>query len=37
MTNLETKLLDGFSSLKDEVINLTDQVIKRSLQKENAK
>lgn len=24
MANLETKLLDGFSSLKDEVINLTD-------------
>ena len=34
--NLETKLLDGLSSLKDEVINLKDVII-RNLQEENAK
>ena len=34
--NLETKLLDGFSHLKDEVIDLKDEVI-GNLQEENAK
>ena len=36
LANLETKLLDGFSSLKDEVINLEDLIIK-NLQEENTK
>ena len=36
LANLETELLDGFSSLKDEVISLKD-VITRNLQEENAK
>ena len=36
IVNLETKLLDGFSSLIDEVINLKDVII-RNLQEENAK
>ena len=35
--NLETKLSDGFSSLKVEVINFKDMIIKINLQKENAK
>ena len=34
--NLEIKLLDEFSSLKDEVINFHDLVI-RNLQEENEK
>ena len=33
-SDLETKLFDGFSSLKDEVINPKD-VIKSNLQEEN--
>ena len=36
IANLETKLLDGFSSFKDEFINLKDVVI-RNLKEENAK
>ena len=36
IVNLETMLLDWFSSLKDEVINLKDMII-RNLQAENAK
>ena len=36
IVNLETKLLDWFSSLKDEVINFKDVMI-RNLQEENAK
>ena len=36
IANLETKLLDGFLSFKDEVINLKDVVI-RNLKEENAK
>ena len=36
MTNLETKLLDGFSSFKGELINLKNVII-RNLQEENAK
>ena len=36
IANLETKLLDGFSNLKDEAINVKDVII-RNLQEENAK
>ena len=36
IANLETNLLDGFSSLKDKVIKLKDVII-RDLQEENAK
>ena len=36
IANLETRLLEGFSSLRDEVINLKDVII-RNLPEENAK
>ena len=36
IANLETKLLDVFSNLKDEAINVKDVII-RNLQEENAK
>ena len=36
IANLETKLLHGFSNLKDEAINVKDVII-RNLQEENAK
>ena len=36
IANLETKLLDGFSNLKDEAINVKDVIIS-NLQEENAK
>lgn len=36
IANLETKLLEGFSSLRDEVISLKDVII-RNLEEENAK
>ena len=36
IANLETKLLDEFSNLKDEAINVKDVII-RNLQEENAK
>ena len=37
IVNLETKLLDGFSSFKVKVINFKDMIIKINLHKGNAK